>query len=479
MIKLSVALLLLVSLAGCGSGSGSSSNGGSSDGGERGDITDRPISSSDRDFVVTVVQYVGDTVIQTPVAAFQGFPIEFFVGGHGEDFLLESIQGCGGVRKLYEDDPNDEFSHLAEKQYETINNVSSNCTVTAKYKSTLAAPLLISVDLSGYGVSITPETLSVTQGQDASFFVDIRAGYTLDISGCSGTLINDVYRIANASESCSILADVLPTSGQVVQIDTVTSEGTAVEPSSVSVNAGEVIEFQIESGFGFNPFVSGCEGIFVNGVYQVIAQSDCTVSVDANTTNDSVVTIESNEPVYIELYDKNFQEIGSSTVPLIAVSDEVEYIDVRLKRPSTNIITSANGCTTRDIGPLEARAITSGVVSLSREYESLTAGCTLTLETEFSEFKPFNDAKLSFVGAHYQGEEVVAPVYYGTASQHNLDVEGFEVAEALTLTANNECRIDLRGSFATVYHPQRYLVSSHDQLCPLIVDLQPEGYDPR
>lgn len=472
-MKISKALLAIsaIALAGCGSGSSSSGGGtGGSTDVQRGDIEDRPISISESDREMTIIEVIGDSIMKQTIPAYRGFPMEFILDGiTDERFELTEIDGCEGVR------PMDPGAPLIN-QYETVHNVPGDCTVTAIYSLANDTPNLISVELEGYGTLITPMYLSVPTGESAYFFVARETDYDLDITGCNGILNGETYVIESVTEDCNITAESTPTSAEQVLITTSVTAGARIEPSIATVNSGDQVIFDIDSGYGFSVEVTGCDGIFSEGKYHFTASDDCTIDVVALPVSDNpILSIEAthNEPVYLQIVDENGQDNPfHTTIPYVVLKDSIESIDVQLEKPSESILYSADGCH-RD--PYHNDLIHDGKIYLYDELPLVQNDCTLTLETRVSDYKPVGIASLfkSYTDTR-EIDEVTKIAFVGTASQFTID----ELNKSVDgLSGYYLCDYRLDGNLVTVYHNQTYTKwnspdSGLSELCWSTIDLQ-------
>ncbi|WP_020208907.1 hypothetical protein [Gilvimarinus chinensis] len=472
-MKISKALLAIsaITLAGCGSGSGSSGGDtGGSTGDQRGNIEDRPISISESDRDMTIIEIVGDSIMEQTIPAYRGFPMEFTLNGLvDERFELTDIEGCGGVRSMNPGAP-------LVSQYETVHNVPGDCTVTATYSLASETPHLISVDLEGYGTTISPMDLSVPSGESAYLFVSREPGYDLNITGCNGLLNEDTYVIESATENCKITAESTPTSAEQVIITTSATAGARIEPSTATVNSGDQVIFDIESGYGFTTKVTGCDGTVSEGSYKFTATGDCTIDVVSLPDSDNpILTIETsnNEPVFLQIVDENGRENPVfTTIPHVVLRESIESMNIQLEKPSGSILYSADGCH-RD--PYHNDIIHDGIIYLYDELPLVQNDCTLTFETRVSDYMPVGTASLSkFFTDTMENEEISKIAFVGSASQFAIDEPSMSVVE---LNGHYLCEYRRDGNLVTVYHNQTYTKwntpsSELSELCWSSIDLQ-------
>lgn len=492
--------LLTLTLVGCGSGSNSGSV-SSNNTGKRGNIEDRPSSvRGTPDYTITIIEFIGDEAYRSHVGAFDGFPMEFFmeaqIGNYSDRFELSSAEGCGGVRRLYAGD---------DWAWETIKNVPGDCTVTVHYEPVQTGlPYLVQVDTTGYGASIKPANLSVPPGEPAYFFLDVMDGYEINVSGCNGQRLDDRYVIASVGESCKIHASVTAVSGQTVSITTSATMGARIKPAEANVNLGDLVRFDIETGFGFEATVTGCDGTLTDGSYVFNATTSCSVSVEAYPEQDvPIVHIETtrNEEATINIgylrvkeYDhEDDYAIATTTIPEVALLDSVTQISAKLAHPNRSIITSTHGCNV----DRHSSALFAAEVSLYRTQDTgddnllfdqaldlIHTDCTLTLTTEPSSYIEFGDAVLVTTmfnneTSRPEGYDIIKLAYTGTATQFNLIDEPGYVFDLLEPTRG--CIVERQDDVITLYHGQKHFRESplpdpgpNLALCSAFLDLAPE-----
>lgn len=120
------------------------------------------------------------------------------------------------------------------------------------------------------GGSISPASVSVVQGQSASFSLTPDVGFTLQsVTGCGGTLTGNTYRTGPITANCSIAAIFSKNS---YLVSAVASTGGNVSPNQISVLHGETTDFDISIDEGFElSSITGCGGSLVDSRYTTAA----------------------------------------------------------------------------------------------------------------------------------------------------------------------------------------------------------------
>ena len=493
MMKLNVFIVTAMILAGCGGGG--SSSGSTGGGSERGDISDRPYDASEAEYTIVVIEHMGEETFYQEVSAYKGFPMEFDLWGvqteeyFWDNFELSDIEGCGGVRRMVEDQNNG---------WETIHNVPGDCTVTVQYKSTFKdLPHLVQINNQGYGATIQPKLVSVAHGEPAYFSIRMKDGYETSVSGCEGYREGGQFIIDSVNEDCSVTAITKPLmANNTVLITTSAMTGSRITPESAEVNIGDVVKLEVSSGFGFDVNVTGCNGALSEGVYEFTASTSCAVNVEAYPEQDvPIITIESSdgEPLNIEiqtLIGGTYGDIATE-VPEVALLESINWISTSLAKPNKSIITSSSGCQMTDYG---SNIVQGGSVSLSRgedfdpmlrggELDRVQTDCTWAITTEPTEFRQFGLSTLWGNQVNNEASDTFREdkvAFNGTATQFIIDVPGYKIDK---LSEFEGCPAEQTGNVVTIYHGQQFYKSPYEvgfdelpELCPVQVDLLSNDY---
>jgi hypothetical protein len=495
MMKFTSLLMIIAALAGCGGSGGSSSNGG---GDQRGDISDRPIDGREAEYTITVVEHIGENTFYKEVNAFEGFPMEFeLIGAQTDEYFLGNfeignIDGCGGVRRLYDGD---------DSIWETVNNVPGNCTIKVEYSLTRTdLPHLIDVDITGYGASISPLHLSASQGKPAYFFLNVKDGYDASVSGCGGRRADDQYIVDSVSEDCTVNVSTSPTSDGALTISTTAMQGAVVYPESALVNMGDEVSFTIKHGAGFDTVVTGCNGELSEGVYTVQAQSSCNINVEAYPKNNApIISVETTDdyPVILTVQTRQGEDYQYtvSEAPYVALTDDISMIQAELKRPSQSIIVSSEGCNARNADDHGDMFIYSSVHlyrtrpeylddnSPDEALDNLDSDCTWTLNTEPSNYKQYGKSGIAinlWSNEQIEGADMSSIAFTGTATQFIIDQPGYVLDE---LGTSPNCKVERRDNIVTIYHGQTLEKDYHEveygelpELCSAYAQMYTEDY---
>lgn len=178
--------------------------------------------------------------------------------------------------------------HLINKRTLTICKIFSlsaalsGCGGGSGGEATTATPVnftVASVVNSGSG-AIFPETSTLKAGTNAEFTIKAADGFKiLSVTGCNGTLVDNIYRISNITANCTIFVAFSPTSVNF-KITTSASEGGSITPAQQIINEGGTANFIVSANPGFNiAEVKGCQGTLTGNEYRITnVKSDCVLS---------------------------------------------------------------------------------------------------------------------------------------------------------------------------------------------------------
>lgn len=109
------------------------------------------------------------------------------------------------------------------------------------------------------GGSISPTSVSVSQGQTATFTVTADTGFELvSVTGCAGTLTGTTYRTAPITADCEVNANF---SAQTFTVNTVVDGNGTVSPTQQIANYNQQLTFTLNPAAGHAvSSVSGCGG---------------------------------------------------------------------------------------------------------------------------------------------------------------------------------------------------------------------------
>ena len=184
-----------------------------------------------------------------------------------DGYLVDSVKGCNGV--------------LSGNKYTTA-VITSDCDITVNFVEDVYT---VSTSASGGG-SLSPGTQVITSGESAIVSVTADSGYKLDtISGCAGTLSNNIYTITEVTENCSVSATFVE---DVYTVSTSASEGGSLSPETQSITNGEVASVNVSIDPGYIiASIDGCSGSLVGDVY-----------ITEEITEDCVITAVFSDELY-------------------------------------------------------------------------------------------------------------------------------------------------------------------------------------
>lgn len=187
------------------------------------------------------------------------------------------------------------------------------------------------------GVSLSPSSATVPQGQTAAFNVQLASGFQLNtIDGCGGTLNQGVYTTGPINAACTVTA-----SSRLSELSirsTINAEAGTIGPSTNVIQSGETAQFTVE----LNPFysiseVTGCATEEPEEVddrkYRIVTKqlfSECTVSVQADLPGEDVFFAATVEIIGNGTVDATRKEVNFlQTISFAFTPDEGnELVDV-------------------------------------------------------------------------------------------------------------------------------------------------------
>lgn len=138
-------------------------------------------------YVVTATASAGGSISPSSVSVNHGSSTSFTITAD-TGFSIVSVTGCNG--------------NLSGNTY-TTGAVTSACSVQASFNQNSYTVTAVSSD----GGQITPGSLSVLHGQTATFSVVADDNYRIDdVSGCDGSLDNEIFTTAAITSACTINA---------------------------------------------------------------------------------------------------------------------------------------------------------------------------------------------------------------------------------------------------------------------------------
>ncbi len=176
-------------------------------------------------------------------------------------YHVDTVIGCDGT--------------LVGNTYTTA-AITAACTVTATFASDTN---VVSLNVGSNG-SLDPSIdQTIDYGATTAFTVTADANYHIDtVSGCAGTLIDDVFTTGAITSACSVTA--------TFAIDTFTVTSSAGANGSISPDTPQTLDYGTVTAFTVTAdanyhidLVSGCGGTLVGDVFTTDAISaDCSVT---------------------------------------------------------------------------------------------------------------------------------------------------------------------------------------------------------
>ena len=120
--------------------------------------------------------------------------------------------------------------------------------------------------IAGEGGAVSPESVSVDQGEMASFTVIPNTGYSLaEVSGCGGTLSGNTYTTGGITEACEVTASFAL---NTYTVSTSAGTGGTISATEQSVAHGSTATFTVTPEAGYHiDGVSGCNGTLNGDTY--------------------------------------------------------------------------------------------------------------------------------------------------------------------------------------------------------------------
>ena len=238
------------------------------------------------EYTVSIVDNLGNSqdVLLTETEVYS-FPIDI-----PDNYAIQSVEGCGG-------------SIQGEDVYQTA-PLTGHCEVVITFESLLPPAYIVDANVSGYGGSVVPHSVSVLEGESTTFFVEKKDGYNVSASGCSANMDNGLLNIESVDGDCTLDVQFSPTNSEVSQINVVSTGGGDISPTHALVNSGESIEFTVTSLYGFGASVDGCGGTLEDELFTIDeVDGDCTINAtfDLLNQNDSVVNLTKSSGLSLHL----------------------------------------------------------------------------------------------------------------------------------------------------------------------------------
>jgi hypothetical protein len=205
-------------------------------------------------------------------------------------YSVDSVTGCDGT--------------LTDTTY-TTGAITSACSVNASFSLN---EYQVTATSEGSG-AISPESQSVTHGNNATFIVTPATGYSVsDVTGCDGSLTDNTYTTGAITSACSVNASF---SLNEYRITASSGGGGVISPESQMVAHGDNATFTVTPDNGYDIFtVEGCNGTLdVNNYITDTIIEACSI----NATFNQVPDVNAGDDVDI---------IESDTIQQIAIATD-------------------------------------------------------------------------------------------------------------------------------------------------------------
>ncbi len=208
---------------------------------------------------------------------------------------IVSVTGCGGS--------------LVGGTY-TTGPITADCTVTA----TIAINTYIVTATAGSNGSITPLSQTIDHGSTAIFTITPDFGYSADVTGCGGSLVDVTYTTGPITAACTVTATFILNSHTVTK-----TADTADGFCDVADCSLREAVMAANNSLGFDN-INLPDGVYTIGIGG--AGEDLGATGDIDITGDFALTPIGNGPVIIDGggNDRVFHIIGAHTVSLTGIT---------------------------------------------------------------------------------------------------------------------------------------------------------------
>ncbi|EKE82938.1 chitobiase/beta-hexosaminidase C-terminal domain-containing protein [Idiomarina xiamenensis] len=210
-----------------------------------------------RQYQLTAKANAGGAISPTSITVDSGQKAVFQVTPNNGYRVLK-VSGCGGS--------------LNGNRY-TSAAASANCQVEASFIKRIN----VAASVNGPG-RLSPDNLVVDAGSSAEFTVLPNSGAKLvNISGCQGVLLDNIYRINTVTSHCTVQANF----ARWYRVQALASQGGTVSPSYQEAFAGEQVNFTIHADDGYQiKNALGCDGVRDGSHYKTAPVAmDCQIRV--------------------------------------------------------------------------------------------------------------------------------------------------------------------------------------------------------
>ena len=233
-----------------------------------------------------------------------------------------------------------------------------------------SAPVKYTVQVGNFvGGKVLPGTITVSQGQTATFTVTADVGYELEsVTGCAGALTGSSYQTGPISANCSINATFIKKN---YLVSATSSSGGSIIPAQVNVLHDENARFDITANPGFEiGTVTGCNGRLEGSAYITGPITDaCNIEVNFAQT---IFTINAASGV------------GGVISPNIVTASKGDTVEFSLKADSGFRLKQVDGC--------EGRFTSNKYI-----VENISSDCAIVAQFNSADVVEFADAQLAMI----------------------------------------------------------------------------------
>lgn len=266
-------------------------------------------------------------------------------------FVIDKVSGCGGS--------------LTGNTY-TTGAITNHCAVIATFLP--VTPLTVTAAASTGG-SVTPATQTVANGASTTVTVTPDNGFNISqVSGCNGSLTDNIYTTGPISTSCTVVA-VFSTTPIVapITVSAVATTGGSITPASQAVASGASTTVTVtpDSGYSIDQVI-GCDGSLAGNTYTTGAvASSCIVIATFSPTSSITVSATAGTGGSITPASQN---VASGETVSMTVTADTGY--------SIGQVTGCGGSlagNTYTTGPVTANCLVTAAFNFTQQVTASTA----------------------------------------------------------------------------------------------------------
>jgi len=326
-----------------------------------------------RTYTVTATAGSGGTISPSTATVNHGATAAFSVVPDA-NFDIGVVSGCGGTLSA---------ATVTTPATFTTAAVTSDCNINASFVAQTQNNITITSSVSGSGGAISPATIDVASGGNATFSLQADANFRINsVTGCKGTLSNNNYTTANVSANCAIVATFVSDGGQpLATVNTIISAGGDASPNALRLTVGTKATFTITPDAGFqlasvSGSGNGCSGGLTGSTYltqDISANCSLTINFTASagaallsaaSLNSAIASPSASFTYYAQAGS------GGSITPRIANVIEGDTIDYVVTPDAGFDIGTVSGCGVYFNGDVYTSA------AASADYDGCTVSAT-------------------------------------------------------------------------------------------------------